>query len=224
VSGGRNDVSPEHDVGAGPPAGQAPPGPGPEPAPGPPPAPPGAGRDEGPPVPPGRARDEGPAAAQAARTAEAADGAGAESATVEELIEELEAVINQRDEYLALARAKQAEFENYRKQMMRRQADHLEQAAAGLVDKLLPVLDAFDYGVAHGDEGLAPLQAQLLGVLEKEGLERIAPLGEAFDPAAHEAVMHEAGEGGPETVSEVLRAGYRWNGRLMRPAMVKVRG
>jgi molecular chaperone GrpE len=143
---------------------------------------------------------------------------------VEELIEELEAVIAQRDEYLALARAKQAEFENYRKQMMRRQTDHLEQAAAGLVEKLLPVLDTLDYGMGHGEANLAPLQAQLLGVLGKEGLERVAPVGEPFDPTVHEAVAHEPGEGGPEVVTDVLRAGYRWNGRLLRPAMVKVSG
>ena len=87
---------------------------------------------------------------------------------VEDLLTELEAVIAQRDEYLALAQAKQAEFENFRKRMMKQQADELARASSKLVEALLPVLDAFDYGVAHGDESLAPMRAQLLGVLVRQ--------------------------------------------------------
>ena len=142
---------------------------------------------------------------------------------VEDLLGELEAVIAQRDEYLALAQAKQAEFENFRKRMMKQQADELARASSKLVEALLPVLDAFDYGVAHGDDSLAPMRAQLLSVLEREGLVRLDPTGEAFDPNEHEAVAHEAGDGGEPVVAESLRAGYRWNGHLLRPVMVRVR-
>ncbi|MDQ6839835.1 MAG: nucleotide exchange factor GrpE, partial [Actinomycetota bacterium] len=60
-------------------------------------------------------------------------------------------------------------------------------------------------------------------VLAREGLERIDPDREPFDPTVHDAVAHEPGDGGQE-VAEVLRAGYRWRGRVLRPAMVKVRG
>jgi molecular chaperone GrpE len=67
------------------------------------------------------------------------------------------------------------------------------------------------------------MRAQLLGVLEKEGLSRIDPVGEPFDPNDQEAVASEGGEGGEPTVAETFRAGYRWNGRLLRPAMVRVR-
>jgi len=72
------------------------------------------------------------------------------------------------------------------------------------------------------------VEAALFDVLSKEGLERIVPEGQAFDPEVHDAVAHEPVEGEdapaiPE-VSEVLRAGYRWKGRVVRPAMVKVRG
>jgi len=63
----------------------------------------------------------------------------------------------------------------------------------------------------------------LLGVLEKEGLQRIHPKGEAFDPNEADAVAHEDADDGP-LVSEVFRSGYRWKGRVLRPAMVKVRG
>ncbi len=148
----------------------------------------------------------------------------APSPTIEDLVEELEAVIVQRDQYLELARLKQAEFENFRKQAAKRQIDHAEQAAASLVTELLPVLDALDNGVGHGDESLVPVRSQLLSVLEKEGLERVHPDEEAFDPTAHDAVAHEPGEGGEPVVAETLRAGYRWRGRLVRPAMVRVRG
>ena len=64
---------------------------------------------------------------------------------------------------------------------------------------------------------------QLLRTLTKEGLERIDPAGEQFDPNEADAVAHEDGDGGP-VVAEVLRPGYRWKGRVLRPAMVKVRG
>jgi molecular chaperone GrpE len=142
---------------------------------------------------------------------------------VEGLVSELERVTAERDEYLALAQAKQAEFENFRKRVMKQQTDEVARAAAKLVDALLPVLDAFDYGVAHGDDSLAPMRAQLLGALEREGLARLDPTEQPFDPNEHEAVAHEPGEGGEPVVAETLRAGYRWQGHLLRPVMVRVR-
>ena len=54
--------------------------------------------------------------------------------------------------------------------------------------------------------------------------EWVMPAGEPFDPNQHEAVMHEPGEGGDPVVLETLRIGYRWKGRVLRPAMVKVQG
>jgi molecular chaperone GrpE len=163
------------------------------------------------------------AEAEGAEVPSAAEDDDDETASVEGLVADLERVVTERDEYLALAQAKQAEFENYKKRIMKQQADHLAHAAAALVEKLLPVLDALDAGVAHGDESVAATRAQLLGVLEKEGLSRIDPVGEPFDPNDQEAVASEDGEGGEPTVAETFRAGYRWNGRLLRPAMVRVR-
>ena len=174
------------------------------------------------------AEEEGPVAepepADDLEAGPAQQGSPVEAPSIEDLVEELEAVIVQRDEYLELARHKQAEFENFRKQAAKRQIEHAEQAAASLVTELLPVLDALDNGVGHGDEGLVPVRSQLFGVLEKEGLERLDPTEDAFDPNAHDAVAHEPGDGGEPTVAETLRAGYRWRGRLVRPAMVRVRG
>ena len=65
----------------------------------------------------------------------------------------------------------------------------------------------------------------LLDTLAKEGLERIDDVGVAFDPQVHDAVAHvEGDEGDEQVVDEVLRAGYRWKGAVLRPAMVRVKG
>ena len=131
----------------------------------------------------------------------------------------------ERDEYLDALKRLQADFENYRKRILRQQTEHLERAAVTLVEKLLPVLDTFDSALAHG-EGFDQVLASLMGVLEKEGLERIQPDGAEFDPNEHDAVAHEPRDDGATgaQVTEVLRPGYRWKGRVVRPAMVKVKG
>jgi molecular chaperone GrpE len=138
-------------------------------------------------------------------------------------------VARQRDEYLDTLRRVQADFDNYRKRVERQQREMADNAATALVKKLLLVLDTADLALAHGGgEDVKQIEATLFDVLSKEGLERIMPEGQAFDPEVHDAVAHEPveGEGAPELpeVSEVLRAGYRWKGRVVRPAMVKVRG
>ena len=134
-------------------------------------------------------------------------------------------VAKERDEYLDALKRLQADFENYRKRILRQQTEHLERAAGELVEKLLPVLDTFDLALAHG-EGFDQVLASLMSVLEKEGLERIQPEGHEFDPNEHDAVAHEPrddDESGAQVI-EVMRPGYRWKGRVVRPAMVKVKG
>jgi molecular chaperone GrpE len=149
------------------------------------------------------------------------DDSGVEEAE-KAVVGDIRQLARERDEYRELAQRIQADFENYKKRILKQQTEHLERAAETLVDKLLPVLDTFDLARAHG-EGLDRVHAALVEVLSKEGLERIDPVGEAFDPNEHDAVAHEEGEG-DATVSEVMRAGYRWKGRVLRPAMVKVKG
>ncbi|MFN2609179.1 MAG: nucleotide exchange factor GrpE [Acidimicrobiales bacterium] len=142
----------------------------------------------------------------------------AEAAVVEDLTE----LAAERDGYLDQLRRITADFDNYRKRMLKQQSEQVERAAEGLVEKLLDVLDTFDMALAHG-EGFDQVHGRLMGVLGKEGLERIDPAGEPFDPNVADAVAHEDADEGP-LVAEVLRAGYRWKGRVLRPAMVKVRG
>ncbi|MDQ6910626.1 MAG: nucleotide exchange factor GrpE [Actinomycetota bacterium] len=128
----------------------------------------------------------------------------------------------ERDDYLLQLQRLKADFDNYRKRVIKQQGEQVDRAAEALVSKLLEVLDTFDLALAHG-EGFDQVHGALFGVLEKEGLERLDPAGAPFDPNESDAVAHEEGDGGP-VVSDVLRAGYRWKGRVLRPAMVKVRG
>jgi len=129
----------------------------------------------------------------------------------------------EREQFLDAYRRAQADFENYRKQAQKRQDDAVARQLGALVERLLPVLDACDAAAAQGaSQAVEPIVTALFGALEKEGLERIDPKGEPFDPAVAEAVVLEPGDGGPQVVSDVLRTGYRWQGRLLRPAMVKV--
>lgn len=117
-----------------------------------------------------------------------------------------------------------AEFDNYRKRMMRDQAEIAKQATADFVKKLLPVLDNFDRALAHGaDESVALLRKELVGVLASEGIEEIPAQDARFDPHLHEAVeSNEDSEVSEPIVSTVYRTGYRLGSKVLRPAMVAV--
>ena len=140
---------------------------------------------------------------------------------------DLAAVVAERDAYLEDLQRVTAEFTNFRRQTMKRNTELVAQAASRLARELLVVLDACEAAVGQGVEGIEALQSQLLGVLSAEGLTVLGTVDEPFDPGFHEAVMSEesAGDGhDAPMVAEVLRTGYAWNGRVLRPAMVKVRG
>lgn len=149
-----------------------------------------------------------------------------EAMTVEELVSTLEAVTQERDQHLADLQRTAADFQNFRKQTDKRNAEMAAQAGSRVAEALLPVLDACDAAAAQGVEGVEPIAAQLTHVLETSGLEVIADAGEPFDPTRHEAAMSEPGDEGQDVaiVDQVLRTGYAWNGRVLRAAMVKVKG
>jgi molecular chaperone GrpE len=156
----------------------------------------------------------------------AAEEVFAEEAGVPARPPDTDPVAQERDEYRDSLQRLQAEFSNYRKRVAKQTDELRERAAESLVEKLLPVLDTADLALSHGaGEDVKQLSAALFAVLEKEGLEKIDNAGEQFDPTHHDAVAHEPGEGdGGQEVTEVMRAGYRWRGRVIRAAMVKVRG
>jgi molecular chaperone GrpE len=133
-------------------------------------------------------------------------------------------VMKERDELKDIALRVQADFENYRKRAASQMGDELDRALGKLVEQLLPVLDACEAAVAHGVEGVEQVWSSLIGALQKQGLEALDLAGKPFDPALADAVLHEEGDGSEPIVLEVLRTGYRWKGRVLRAAMVKVKG
>ena len=120
----------------------------------------------------------------------------------------------------------QAEYVNYRKRVERDRAVAGEMAVIGVLNSLLPVLDDVDAARQHGDlvDGpFAAIAAKLENALKTYGLERIAETGVDFDPTIHEALIQQPGEDiEVDTVSQVLRSGYRSGGRVLRAAQVIV--
>jgi molecular chaperone GrpE len=145
-----------------------------------------------------------------------------ESVTTSEL--SIEDIAKERDEFKDIALRVQADFENYRKRAATQMSDELDRTLGKLVEQLLPVLDACEAAVAHGVEGVEQVWSSLLGALQKQGLEALDLADKPFDPALADAVLHEEGDGSEPVVLEVLRTGYRWKGRVLRAAMVKVKG
>lgn len=151
----------------------------------------------------------------------------AEEATevAEELVEhDIETLLKERNEFKDIALRLQADFENYKKRVATQQQDEVDRATGRIADALLPVLDACEAAFAHGADGVEPIWSALIGALSKQGLVALDLLDKPFDPELAEAVVHEEGEGGEPVVVEVLRTGYQWKGRVLRAAMVKVRG
>jgi molecular chaperone GrpE len=136
-----------------------------------------------------------------------------------------------RDQALRAA----ADLENYRKRMVREKEDAIRFANAGLLEKILPILDNFELGLeaARGDasaqgskgivDGFAMVHRQLGDFLVSSGLQPIDAVGQPFDPKFHEALGHETDASYAEgVVLRQLRRGYRLADRLVRPSSVIV--
>jgi len=142
---------------------------------------------------------------------------------------DLTSLVKENEERLAQLQRLQADFENFRKQAQKRVGDEVDRSTGKFVEDLLPVLDACELAFAHGVDGIEPIWSALLGALRRHGLEPLDSLGAPFNPEQHEAVMHVQGGGddgddGEPVVSDVMRTGYTWKGRVLRPAMVTVKG
>jgi molecular chaperone GrpE len=155
-----------------------------------------------------------------------------------ELIADLDGVEAQRDEYLDDLRRSHADFENYRKRVVRDAALQRTIGRSDVVTALLDVLDDLDRVVVAADDidpsaltpdaaavtsGVQVVAEKARRALEGLGVERVDVAGVPFDPTLHDAVQQVAGEDvGVPTVHEVLRPGYRFPDRVLRPAMVVV--
>jgi molecular chaperone GrpE len=125
-----------------------------------------------------------------------------------------------------------AELENFRKRVRREQGEALRFACEGLIRDLVPVVDNLQRAVAHAAgggngaplvEGVSLVLRGLEEVLKRHGVSIIeAQPGEPFDPAKHEAVARQEGEGEPNRVVSQPERGFRLHDRLLRPAKVVV--
>jgi len=120
----------------------------------------------------------------------------------------------------------QAEYVNYRKRVDRDRSVARDQAVAGVLEALVPVLDDVDLARQHGELAGTPFAAvaeKLEATLTRFGWERFGEVGEPFDPQVHEALMHQHSDEVTEpTVSMVMQAGHRVAGRVVRAARVAV--
>lgn len=125
-----------------------------------------------------------------------------------------------------------AEFDNFRKRTEKEKAAMYEIGARGIIDKLLPVVDNFERGLAAIPEenkasavaeGMDKIYRQLTKMLEDAGVKEIEAEGAEFDPNFHNAVMHVEDESlGENVVAEVLQKGYTYRDSVVRHSMVKV--
>jgi molecular chaperone GrpE len=131
-----------------------------------------------------------------------------------------------------LALRSQADFENYRKRTVREKDDAIKYANSSLLERLLPIVDNFELGLAaakaEGEKspiysGMNLVSKQLNDFLSDNGLLPIDAVGKKFDPNLHEAIAHEPSNSVPEeTVIRQTRRGYKFKDRLLRPSSVVV--
>jgi molecular chaperone GrpE len=156
-------------------------------------------------------------------------GGGLPAEPPAEAVRRLETQLEEsRERHLRLA----AEFDNFRKRVTRERAELGERAQAGLVTRLLDVLDDMDRLSAGGGAASSESIREAVGLVDKKlrkeleaaGLERIDPAGQPFDPGLHEAVstLPPPSPDLDHTVSATFQTGYRFKGTLIRPARVQV--
>lgn len=125
-----------------------------------------------------------------------------------------------------------AEFENFRKRTEKEKSQMYDMGAKSIVEKILPVIDNFERGLAAVPEdakddpfvdGMNKIYKQMISVLEEAGVKAIEAEGKEFDPDFHNAVMHVEDESlGENIVAEELQKGYMYRDTVVRHSMVKV--
>jgi molecular chaperone GrpE len=174
-------------------------------------------------------QDEGVPAAEAGDAPILGDETVADEASG--VADDLASAQAEAGQYLDHLRRLQAEFDNYRKRVVKEQTELSELGAMPVARRLLEVLDDFELALMSADDkpdferflkGVELVYAKLLDALKAEGLERIHAEGSPFDPALHEALMQTGDGDGEPVVADVLRPGYTLKGRVLRPAGVRV--
>lgn len=144
--------------------------------------------------------------------------------SIKKLREKLKTAEDKAKEYLDSWQRTQADFVNIRRRDEEAKQEFLKFANFKLLEELIPVLDSFNIALSAGHSDLEPLYSQLISVLKGRGLEELEPLGQEFRPEEHEAlgIVNTDKKEEDQKVLEVLQKGYRLNGRVVRPAKVKV--
>lgn len=152
----------------------------------------------------------------------------------QELLEnEIENLKKENKDLNDLCLRKQADFENFRKRMLREKEDAVRYANRNLLSDLITVIDDFERAIASAEgsqdfdnfyTGIKMIEKQFTGMLERNwGLKRMETVGEEFNPQEHEAVMmEESPDYEHETVVEDFQKGYFLHDRVLRHAKVKV--
>jgi molecular chaperone GrpE len=182
----------------------------------------GDGQDEDlPAIAPGAPADEEGSAAM-----EPADETARDEEQPADQVEALRREVSELKDALLRRRA---DFENYRRRVERDREAVATEAEAGVLRRVLGTVDNLERALAAAGaesslrDGVALTLRELLGLLDSLGVVALDPLGHRFDPAYHQAILHEPAPGfAPGTVAEVYRKGFTYKGRLLRPAMVKV--
>jgi molecular chaperone GrpE len=160
-----------------------------------------------------------------------------ETETIKEFQEIIKKLEKEKEEYLEGWKRAKADLLNYQKEMENKMKEIIVYANENLLIDLIPVLDSLDLALNSLSEedkntslgkGYYLIQAQLLEILAKHGLEVISPENKKFDPVFHEAVATQkcskenCDKSDDNLIVEVLAKGYLLNGKLIRPAKVKV--
>lgn len=148
---------------------------------------------------------------------------------IEKLNAELDETKAKADEYFEHLKRNMAEFDNYKKRVLKEKESLYSTITSDIVSDLLPIMDNFDTALqaeatdASFKEGMQMIYNQLVETLKKLGVEEIICLNKTFDPNLEEAVMHIEDENfGEKEIVEVFRKGYKIGDKVVRHAMVKV--
>lgn len=150
------------------------------------------------------------------------------------LLEQIEVLKKANDELVNKVKLAQAELINYRKRKDDEVSNMLKFANQDLITELINVVDNFERAIKLDDQdltdevskfldGFKMMYANLMEILKKFGVEEINRVGEVFDPSQEQALITDSiPEMDDDVVTEVLLKGYKLNGRVIRPASVKV--
>ncbi len=147
-------------------------------------------------------------------------------AKIAKLKTEIEKLKIEKQQYLDNWQRDKAEFVNARKRDEEAKSEFLKFSNVGFVEELLPVIDSFEAALKHegSKDGVELIFNQFKATLKKLGVEEFGAIGDAFDPALHQAIanIETPDKKQDHTIAEVLQKGYSIHKKVIRPAFVKV--